>query len=188
MRTSQVQQLIASLLGEGEPPELGPGPRPGIWSAARVQTALDNPLAARPLSSETRRAIEALVLLWHDHLDAAHRIAQALETPDGHFVHAILHRREPDYWNSKYWWRRVGEHPCFPELARRVAEFLDVEREAVLAEQLLPGGRWDALAFVDACAAAAGQAAEAARVTRLRQIQRIETETALAHWLDSARR
>jgi hypothetical protein len=39
-------------------------------------------------------------------------------------VHAIMHRREPDPWNSKYWWRRVGAHPCFPELARRAGAFL----------------------------------------------------------------
>jgi hypothetical protein len=29
---------------------------------------------------------------------------------------AIMHRREPDAWNSKYWWRKVGSHPVLDQL------------------------------------------------------------------------
>lgn len=183
MQPARTHRLIAELLGEVDPPELGPGPRPGVWSQARVETALGEHLDPLSLAAETRRAIKALVLLWHDHLDAAHRIAQALETRDGALVHAIVHRREPDFWNSKYWWRRAGEHPCFPELARRVREFLEGEGDAALAKQLLPDGRWDAFAFVDACAAAAARPANDPSLRRLRRILRIETETALEQWL-----
>jgi hypothetical protein len=39
-----------------------------------------------------------------------------LHTADGSFWHAIMHRREPDAWNSKYWWRRVGNHPVLGRL------------------------------------------------------------------------
>jgi hypothetical protein len=27
-----------------------------------------------------------------------------------------MHRREPDAWNSKYWWRLVGAHPVLEQL------------------------------------------------------------------------
>jgi hypothetical protein len=94
-----------------------------------------------------------------------------------------MHRREPDYWNSKYWWRRVGKHPCFPELARRVAELLEKKVENDLAAKLVPHGDWDAFAFVDACEAAADLPASDARVQLLREIQRIETKIALEHFL-----
>jgi hypothetical protein len=30
-----------------------------------------------------------------------------------------MHRREPDPWNSKYWWRKVGPHPVLDQLRER---------------------------------------------------------------------
>ena len=27
-----------------------------------------------------------------------------------------MHRREPDAWNSEYWWRKVGPHPVLDRL------------------------------------------------------------------------
>src|SRR5262249_1072580 len=74
-------------------PPLGPGPRAGV----RAQAELDRELAAMPhlaaLPPEQRELVRALVLLWHDHLEAAHTISQGIETADGAFVHGIRHRR-----------------------------------------------------------------------------------------------
>ncbi len=63
--------------------------------------------------------------LWlrFDFLDAAHEVAQRNEGDADHDIwHAIMHRREPDAWNAKYWWRRVGAHPVLAELRRRAPE------------------------------------------------------------------
>ena len=46
--------------------------------------------------------------LWHDFLDEAHQIAQADESPEGSWLHAIVHRREGDFSNSKYWYARCA--------------------------------------------------------------------------------
>jgi hypothetical protein len=72
--------------------------------------------------------------------DEAHTVAQDLETPEGSYWHAIVHRQEPDAGNSKYWFRQVGDHPIFPALRTRAAE-IGVEF----------GSRWDPLKFIDYC-------------------------------------
>ena len=38
----------------------------------------------------------------------AHEVAQEIETEDGAWVHAYLHRREGDAVNAGYWYRRAG--------------------------------------------------------------------------------
>lgn len=175
---SQLQEVFAT----PEPAELGPGPRPGVLPLPDLDAELKSILRETRLAASSRDLIRALILLWHDHLDAAHTIAQGIETLDGSLVHAIMHRREPDYANAKYWWRRVGEHPCFPELAKRVTALLESQNERELCATLLPRGRWDAFAFVDACEAAANRATSAKRVQLLRDMQRVETKVALEHF------
>lgn len=99
----------------GPPPGLGPEIRPGAWDETAVARAADAlPPAPTPLAGEL---IRACLLLWHDRLDAAHRVVQRHEgerTAD--CLHAIMHRREPDEGNSRYWWARVGRHPLAAEL------------------------------------------------------------------------
>jgi hypothetical protein len=66
--------------------------------------------------------------LWwdaHGDWDRAHQLAQSVDTPDGAWVHAYLHRKEGDLSNADYWYRRAGrQRPGIPldaewmELAR----------------------------------------------------------------------
>lgn len=196
--TTQIKQLLAT----PEPPALGPEPRAGVMTAAALNDKLDALFRATKLSPTQQELIRSLLLLWHDHLDASHNISQSIENADGSFVHALMHRREPDYWNAKYWWRRVGAHPAFGEISRCVGELLAGSRRREeadsggmkpirlvtsaattkeLATKLLPGGKWDACAFVDVCEAAAGTSEN---VELLREIQRIETEVLLESFLN----
>jgi hypothetical protein len=49
-----------------------------------------------------------LAALWWDgkgNWDRAHEIAQDVDTPDGAWVHAYLHRKEGDDANAGYWYR-----------------------------------------------------------------------------------
>ena len=139
-------------------PALGPGPRAGVRPLGELQRELDTVLT-QEANDELRRA---LILLWHDHLDAAHAIAQDHETPDGSYIHALMHRREPDYSNAKYWFRRVPDHPAYPRLAARAERILEDQGAAKRWPHLIRNGRWDSLAFVDACAAAAKHPTDAA--------------------------
>ena len=166
--------LFASLqpfLVTATPAALGPGPRAGVRSADDLNSALAAVLVRHSRPPRQRELIRALLLLWHDHHEEAHAIVQTMEgNSDADCIHAILHRREPDHGNARYWFRRVGAHPCFTSLAASVATLLKEKNEPALAMKLLPEGRWDASAFNDACASS-GQTI--ARAT-LEQIQAAE--------------
>jgi hypothetical protein len=75
------------------------------------------------------------VWLVHDFLDESHTISQSIETPSGSYWHAIMHRREGDFSNAKYWLRRVGRHPVIDEVGR------------------CTGGTHDPFEFIDRCEA-----------------------------------
>jgi hypothetical protein len=57
--------------------------------------------------------------LWqdaHDDWQSAHELAQDVETTDGAWVHAYLHRKEGDQFNAAYWYRRAGKPVCSTSL------------------------------------------------------------------------
>jgi hypothetical protein len=162
------------LLSTAEPAELGPGPRAGVESQKVLTARLQAAFANTELTNERQELVRALILLWHDHLDVAHGIAQSIENSDGAFVHAIMHRREPDSGNSAYWFRRVGRHGAFPEIASRVSDLLRTRGETKLERKLVPDGEWKPVDFVNAC-----ERADGGEVRVLREVQRVEFEVLL---------
>ena len=101
---------VTELLEVEHPISLGPGkPNEALRAKLRSVTgALLPPACAAGL------------WLRFDFLDESHAISQEDEGhPERDFWHAIMHRREPDSWNSKYWWRRVGNHPVLEQLRER---------------------------------------------------------------------
>jgi hypothetical protein len=115
--------------------------------------------------------------LWHDFLDESHSISQDLSGIDGSCWHAIMHRREGDFWNSKYWYRRVGDHPIFAKLADAVRPLSD---DAPAAARFLGDHRsWDPFAFVDLCERATKDGGELESLCR--RIQKIEWELLFDH-------
>lgn len=133
-------------------------------------------------SEDFARAVQSGLYLWNDCLDASHRVAQKIETETGSYWHAIMHRREPDYTNSKHWWRKVGEHSLFPQVRVSALQVLSEVRGtwAAGARRTLEGGSWKPIDFVDWCeASAAGKLAEAGPL--LEQIQLEEIKLLLAY-------
>lgn len=69
--------------------------------------------------------------MWWDEKgawEAAHEIAQDLETVEGDWIHAYLHRKEGDFANAKYWYRRAGkpvaQHTLAEEWTQITSELL----------------------------------------------------------------
>lgn len=86
--------------------------------------------------------------LWHDFLDESHTISQGIDTPSGSLWHAIMHRREGDFSNAKYWYRKCSRHPAYASIAAKVdaaTQGLPVDKSLF---RLTVHG-WDPMAFVD---------------------------------------
>jgi hypothetical protein len=104
--TATYGPAVAAILGdEFRPMPLGPGTPENEYRAKIA--ACDLPAAAK-----------AGLYLYRHLFDESHAISQDLHTPLGSLWHAVLHRREPDAWNSKYWFRQAGHHAVFDELKR----------------------------------------------------------------------
>ena len=159
-----------------------PGLGPEVRSSAQTSAALGQAVDALGLGGAAAGLAKAAALLWHDHLDESHTVSQDIGSADGSFLHGIMHRREPDYSNAKYWFHRVGDHPCFPALASAATDYLDTAGDEALAKRLAPGGHWDPFAFVDAVEAAVhyGNLGE---IESLQHVQRIEFETLVQSFL-----
>jgi hypothetical protein len=173
-----VFEQLARLLETPQPAALGPGPRDGCRSVADLSDAIAGLHDASP--KLTQEKIRCLILLWHDHLDAAHQIAQDISDADGSLLHAIMHRREPDYSNAKYWFHRVGRHPVYAAMSEHFASLLTSKKVVEVTDILLPDNQWDPFAFVDLCEKAAARSADT-RIDFLRSIQQTEFYTLLRH-------
>ncbi len=92
-------------------------------SRAMQRLTPEAPLTGVPAEAVTRAvatpvlqehpALQAGLWLYVDDLDASHTVSQQIATPTGAYWHAIMHRREADFENSKYWYRKAGNHPAF---------------------------------------------------------------------------
>jgi hypothetical protein len=173
---------LARLFQTPTPPALGPERRPDALGLTELDTQLKEALGVSTAPGASHALIRGALLLWHDHLEESHAISQSVDSAEGSFLHAMMHRREPDAANSKYWWRRVGAHPCFERLAVRVGALLEARGRRDLAARLAPGGRWDPFAVVDTCEQARHRGAKE-ELAVLQEVQRIEFETLLEHLL-----
>jgi len=86
---------MAHLVGKGST---------GVDTVAQVEAILDQAVITP--------ALEAGLWLYVDELDRSHRVSQSIPGPTGSYWHGIMHRREGDFSNSHYWFRKVGAHPA----------------------------------------------------------------------------
>jgi hypothetical protein len=135
---SFAEEALGSSLGDWIPvieaaplPSLGAGPL--VPSLTEMLSSPRIGSAGQELPRERRSLCESGLWLLAGDLDRSHRLSQEIDSADGSFWHGIMHRREGDFGNAKYWFRRVGSHPVLRWLAES------------------PGGYADPFQFVDRC-------------------------------------
>src|SRR4051794_10785093 len=148
---SNVAALITDRL-----PKLGPGSpnnsvRPQLASLAVEQIFAGKEIVNR----DAAQCCLSALWLWHDFLDESHTISQEIHTIDGSYWHGIMHRREPDYSNAKYWFHRVPRHPIFEPLAAAARELTAKSQLDEPAKFLASQTTWNPFRFVDLCEAIA---------------------------------
>lgn len=121
------------------------------------------------LAAKDRPIFEAALWLLAGDLDRSHEISQVVSSRAGSFWHGVMHRREGDFGNAKYWFQRVGEHAAYNELGKAVAA--DPLASPLLANRSA-GEVWDPFQFVDQCAKATRSGGE------------LEQQCLQAQWLE----
>lgn len=105
------------------------------------------PRASRP----NRLAASAGLLQILDFWGASHEAAQEAddlgESSFSPYWHAIAHRREPDFGNAAYWFRRVGRHPVLTALAEAIPQ----SPGHLQSQGLIKNGVFDPSAFAALC-------------------------------------
>ena len=97
-------------------------------------------------------------------------MSEKLEGSTGSYWHGIMHRREPDASNAKYWFRQVGQHDVFPKLLEAAREI--VPAGSLALEKIVQVKAWDPFLFVDECEDARGT--NSPRTAVCRQVQLLE--------------
>ncbi len=145
-------RAFAALLQEATLSPLGPGtPDKPRRPLLEVLAGDDAFLPRQVADARTADACRAGMWLLFGFLDESHAISQEIHTVEGSYWHALMHRREPDFSNSAYWFRRVGMHPIFPTLREEAARLAagGPPDAAFLPQQK----KWDPFAFGDFCEA-----------------------------------
>ncbi len=122
-------------------------------AVGRIREADDATLAGGRLIADAAKfaLVRGGLFYAMDALDECHRIFQEDHTDLGSYWHGMMHRREGDFENARYWLRRAGELPIAAALHRDAARV-----SPLMARQ----PTWDAYLLTGECERAAHGAGE----------------------------
>ncbi len=164
--------LAPKLLGKLHPAE------PLSYELTRRFRELDEAALTGGAPAADARAfslVRGALLYALDELDAAHRVFQDDSSALGSYWHGMMHRREADFDNARYWFRRAGRLGVFGRL-HELAQ--DASRD--MAKQ----PTWDPYLFTGQCEQAKFGATEL--IPECVALQRAEFAGMLAHCWEKA--
>ena len=99
------------------------------WGKANesVRSELATLDSSSSAESDYYRCCVSAVWLFQNFLDESHSISQEIHSAEGSYLHGIMHRREGDYSNAKYWFRKAGLEGFFEILESWIAEDPTIE-------------------------------------------------------------
>lgn len=133
----------------------------------KIRAASDEELAggAAIADPEMFRLVRAGLIYACDGLDESHKIVQQNNGDEAAYWHGMIRRREGDFENARYWYRRAGALPFFGEVHRAASAV-----SGIVAAQL----DWDPYLVTGMCEQERFGAEE--ERTQLIKIQRAEFE------------
>ena len=124
--------------------------------------------------ADNAAALLAGLWLGHDALEEGHRLAQDINSPTGSFWHAIMHRREGDFSNAKYWYARCRGHPAQRSISASMASVAQGTGVDPLGKRLV-AVQWDGPELVDLVESVYRRPADA-KAKLAQRLQQIEWE------------
>lgn len=113
---------LLDLIQDAPMPDLDAGPQDADF-AARVEALTEADFG--DLSRSQRELCLSGLWLLAGELDRSHDFSQSIDSAEGSFWHGIMHRREGDFGNAKYWFRRVGSHSVLDRLSELAEDYQD---------------------------------------------------------------
>ena len=98
--------------------------------------------AAPTLPDAPVSLVRAGLFYYHNALADSHKEAARDEGDVAAYWHGMVHRREGDFENARYWMRRAGEQPVFQEMHARASD-----GSPHMARQ----SNWDPFLFIHLC-------------------------------------
>ncbi len=86
--------------------------------------------------------VRAGLFYYLNALDDSHKQSAAVEGDMAAYWHGMVHRREGDFENARYWMRRAGEQPVFQEMQGRASD---------ASPHMSRQSNWDPFLFIHLC-------------------------------------
>ncbi len=182
--SSTLPKSLEPLVSTPSIPDIGPGPRSSVLPVVELESQIKRLVQeGMPTGDHRPSLVLCVALIWNDHWIKAHELAQDIDNADGSLLHAIVHRREPDYSNAKYWLRRARNHPALPQVSKALLDHFSCETPAArgISESWLQNGCFEPESFVDAVDRAIRKS-DSAEQKVLAQAQAIELTALLRYF------